>query len=181
MIELGLWQVRTYSEALVGTFIPVFNLLDMIQTGVLIVTVYWGYKNKSMLSEDGKKLLYGVLAILGFLLITVIFARVVHQSQHVDYTIHALWQNNYFQTGLSLLWSGLAIVFMVLSKRYMHRTLWMAGFGLLLVVVLKLFFVELAHSGTIERIVSFMVVGTMLLLIGYFVPMPPNKEEENVR
>jgi uncharacterized membrane protein len=54
----------------------------------------------------------------------------------------------------------------------------MAGFGLLIVVVLKLFFVELAHSGTIERIISFMVVGTILLLIGYFVPMPPSKEEE---
>lgn len=57
----------------------------------------------------------------------------------------------------------------------------MAGFGLLIVVVFKLFSVELAHSGTIERIISFIVVGTLLLLIGYLVPMSPNKEEENVR
>ena len=60
----------------------------------------------------------------------------------------------------------------------------MAGFGLLILVVLKLFFVELANSGTIERIISFIVVGTLLLLIGYFVPLPPNveknKEKEGV-
>ncbi len=181
LFALGLWQFKAFSQVLEGSYIPFFNLLDMMQIAVLAVMAYWGYKNKSLLSEDGTKLLYGVLAIIGFLLLTVIFARTVHQSQHIAYTIHALWQSNYFQTGLSLLWSGLTIVFMVLSKRYMHRTLWMAGFGLLIVVVLKLFFVELASSGTIARIISFMVVGPLLLLIGYFVPMPPSKEENDAK
>jgi len=178
VLVLGLWQFTAFSQVLDGSYIPLFNLLDMMQIAVLAVMAYWGYKNKSQLSEDGTTLLYSLLAIMGFLLITVMFARTVHQSQHVAYTLHALWQSNYFQTGLSLLWSALAIVFMVLSKRYMHRTLWVAGFGLLIVVVLKLFFVELVNSGTIERIISFMVVGMLLLLVGYFVPMPPHKEEK---
>jgi len=178
VLTLGLWQFKAFSLVLEGSYIPLFNLLDMMQIAVLSVMAYWGYKNKSQLSEDGTTLLYSLLAIMGFLLITVMFARTVHHSQHIAYTIHTLWQSNYFQTGLSLLWSALAIVFMVLSKRYIHRTLWMAGFGLLIVVVLKLFFVELANSGTIERIVSFMVVGMLLLLVGYFVPMPPHKEEK---
>jgi uncharacterized membrane protein len=178
LIALGLWQLRAFGLASVGTYIPVFNLLDMMQIGVLAVMAYWGYRNKSVLSEDGRKSLSIILAIIGFLLITVIFARVVHYTQDVAYSLHALWQSNFFQTGLSLLWSLIAIVLMVLSKRYAHRVLWMAGFGLLIVVVLKLFFVELANSGTIERIISFMVVGTLLLLIGYFVPMPPSEKEE---
>jgi len=176
LIALGLWQLRAFGLASVGTYIPLFNLLDMMQIGVLSVMAYWGYRNKNVLSEDGRKSHYIILAIIGFLLITVIFARVVHHTQDVAYSLHALWQSNYFQTGLSLLWSLIAIVLMVLSKRYAHRVLWLAGFGLLIVVVLKLFFVELANSGTIERIISFMVVGTLLLLIGYFVPMPPSKE-----
>jgi hypothetical protein len=41
----------------------------------------------------------------------------------------------------------------------------------------KLFFVELANSGTIERIVSFIVVGVALLVIGYFVPLPPKQDQ----
>jgi len=178
LIALELWQLRAFGLASVGTYIPLFNLLDMIQVGVLVVMGYWGYLHKNVLSEDGNKSLYGVLSIMGFMLITVIFARAVHHAQDIAYSIHALWQSDYFQTGLSLLWSFIAIVFMILSKRYMHRMLWMAGFGLLIVVVLKLFFVELVNSGTIERIVSFMVVGTLLLLIGYFVPLPPSKNEK---
>jgi uncharacterized membrane protein len=180
LIVLGLWQFRAFGLASVGTYIPLFNLLDMMQIGVLAVMAYWGYRHKNVLSEDGNKSLYIVLAIFGFLLITVIFAREVHHTQDVAYNIHALWQSNYFQTGLSLLWSLIAIVLMVLSKRYANRVFWMAGFGLLIVVVFKLFFIELAHSGTIERIVSFMVVGTLLLLIGYFVPMPPTQEETDL-
>jgi len=51
-----------------------------------------------------------------------------------------------------------------------------------LVVVAKLFLIELANSGTIERIVSFIAVGLILLAIGYFVPLPAeNKREESNR
>jgi len=179
LIALGLWQFRAFGLAYVGTYYtPLFNLLDMMQIGVLVVMAYWGYRHKNVLSEDGSKSLYGVLSVMGFMLITVIFARVVHHAQNIAYSIPALWQSDYFQTGLSLLWSLVAIILMVLSKRYAHKVLWMAGFGLLIVVVLKLFFVELANSGTIERIISFMVVGTLLLLIGYFVPMPPSEKAE---
>jgi uncharacterized membrane protein len=178
LIALGLWQLRAFGLASVGTYFPVFNLLDMIQIMILSTMAYWGYRHKSVLSEEGRKSLYILLAGMGFLLMTVIFARVIHHTQDVAYNVHALWQSDYFQTGLSLLWSLIAIVLMMLSKRYTYRVLWMAGFGLLIVVVLKLFFVELANSGTIERIISFMVVGTLLLLIGYFVPMPPSEEED---
>jgi RarD protein len=44
---------------------------------------------------------------------------------------------------------------------------------LLGVVVLKLFFIELADHGGLYRIVSFIVVGLLLLVVGYFAPVPP--------
>jgi uncharacterized membrane protein len=46
---------------------------------------------------------------------------------------------------------------------------------LLGVVVAKLFFVELADHGGIYRIVSFIGVGVLLLLVGYFAPVPGSK------
>ena len=51
------------------------------------------------------------------------------------------------------------------------------GAALLGVVVLKLFFVELADSGGLYRIVSFIVVGLLLLMVGYFAPVPPSRKE----
>ena len=40
------------------------------------------------------------------------------------------------------------------------------------VVVVKLFTVELADRGGLYRIVSFIGVGLLLLIVGYFAPVP---------
>jgi uncharacterized membrane protein len=49
----------------------------------------------------------------------------------------------------------------------------MVGAGLLGIVVIKLFLVDLASHGTVERIVSFVAVGLLMLIIGWFAPLPP--------
>jgi len=164
-------------EALSSTaYIPLFNPLDLMQAVVLAVMYYWVAKNKTTFGKTSSMQFYVILAFVVTLFIAVIFARSVHMFRNVSYTLYSLWQDDYFQSGLSILWSIIAIVLMLLSKRYKSRPLWLAGFGLLILVVLKLFFVELASSGTVERIVSFMVVGTLLLVIGYFVPLPPSED-----
>jgi uncharacterized membrane protein len=43
-------------------------------------------------------------------------------------------------------------------------------------VVVKLFLVDLSGVGTVERIVSFIVVGVLMLVIGYLSPVPPKQE-----
>jgi uncharacterized membrane protein len=46
--------------------------------------------------------------------------------------------------------------------------------------VLKLFLVDLSNTGTVARIVSFIGVGLLLLVVGYFSPAPPReKRQEN--
>ena len=50
---------------------------------------------------------------------------------------------------------------------------WLAAAGLMAVVVGKLFLVDLSNAGTIERIVSFVGVGVLMLVIGYLAPAPP--------
>jgi uncharacterized membrane protein len=180
-----LWELWAfgYSPDVLRVYFPVFNGLDGVQIGVLGVIAWWAYRFGRGLSDAARSALYLVTVLESAMLISVIFARAIHAYRHVPYAADALWHDLYFQTGLSLLWSATAILLMLLSKRYESRSLWMVGFGLLGVVVLKLFFVELANSGTIERIVSFIVVGVLLLLIGYFVPLPPkaksDKEENN--
>ncbi|MBR4876436.1 MAG: DUF2339 domain-containing protein, partial [Rhodocyclaceae bacterium] len=56
------------------------------------------------------------------------------------------------------------------------RPLWIAGAALMGVVVCKLFLVELANRGGIERIVSFIIVGLLLLFVGWFAPVPPKEK-----
>jgi uncharacterized membrane protein len=43
----------------------------------------------------------------------------------------------------------------------------------MIVVVAKLFLVDLSNVGTVARIASFISVGVLLLVTGYFAPLPP--------
>ena len=180
LLLLAVWQMVAlgYAPDFLNSYFPLFNLLDITQVGVLLLAIYWYISFKKYLEPSIKDVVLGAIGVGIFILFSVMFARGVHYYQEIPYHVETLWHSPYFQTGLSLLWSVTAIALMLLSKRYAHRMLWIVGFGLLGVVVLKLFFVELASSGTIERIVSFMVVGVLLLLIGYFVPMPPSENKD---
>jgi uncharacterized membrane protein len=53
----------------------------------------------------------------------------------------------------------------------------MAGATLLAVVVFKLFTVDLASLSTLSKIGTFLAVGLLLLLVGYFSPVPPAHPE----
>ncbi len=175
---LGLYELKALGD-LPGSehYIPLLNALDLLQFGIVGVALWWLNRLTYPLDRTTKRVLWGGAALTGLVVLSAVFARAVHLYRETPYTLHGLWHDLYFQSGISILWSIVAIVTMLLSKRLTNRTLWSAGFGLLGVIVLKLFFVELAGSGTIERIVSFIVVGLLLLLIGYFVPIPPEEKE----
>ena len=63
---------------------------------------------------------------------------------------------------------------MAATRRHL-RPLWITGALLMAVVVAKLFMVDLSGVGTVERIVSFIGVGLLMLLVGYLSPVPPRR------
>jgi uncharacterized membrane protein len=65
---------------------------------------------------------------------------------------------------------------MTLAARQRWRYVWLVGVGLMIVVIAKLFLVDLSSVGTVPRILSFMVVGGLLLATGYLAPLPPKRE-----
>ena len=81
------------------------------------------------------------------------------------------------QAALSIFWSVLALCAMVAATRLRVRALWVVGASLMAVVVAKLVLVDLSNTGTVERIVSFIGVGVLMLLIGYVSPVPPRISE----
>ncbi|PCJ30194.1 MAG: hypothetical protein COA90_10015 [Gammaproteobacteria bacterium] len=114
---------------------------------------------------------------MSFMWINIVIARTVHAFASVTYTQKAIMGSGIFQMSTSIVWSVLAIILMVAALKKSSRMFWFAGAGLLALVVLKLFFIDLAESGSISRIVSFLVVGGLMLLVGYFSPLPPKKEQ----
>jgi len=66
---------------------------------------------------------------------------------------------------------------MLFASRNKLRPLWIVGAALVGVVLVKMFFIDLGASGTVERIVSFLVVGSLLVATGYFSPIPEKYAE----
>jgi uncharacterized membrane protein len=111
-------------------------------------------------------------AAAGFVWLNAILIRAFHHYGGVPYRFDAWADSLAVQTGITLLWTAIALVAMWLAARGSARTAWMAGAALLAAVVLKLLLVDLSGSGSVTRIVSFIGVGVLMLVIGYVAPLP---------
>lgn len=121
-----------------------------------------------------------LLALISFWVISSMLVRTLHAFIGTplwnigSYDINGgAWSSEQVQTGLTILWTLLALVATIIASRYKQRALWFMGVGLLGVVVLKLVLVDLSQTEAIWRVVSFLGAGSLILLIGYLAPLPP--------
>ncbi|CAN5478456.1 DUF2339 domain-containing protein [soil metagenome] len=124
----------------------------------------------------GRKALV-VLALLGFVMINSVWLRLAHHWLGVGWAPEALLDSFVVQTGLAILWTLLALAMTIAAHRRGMRVLWIAGATLLGLVVVKLILIDLTNAGGAARIVAFMVVGGLMLVVGYVAPLPPRREE----
>jgi uncharacterized membrane protein len=73
------------------------------------------------------------------------------------------------QAWISLVWGAYAILLIVLGLMRFGKQVRLAGLLTILVVVIKLFLVDLAQLQAIWRILLFMGFGSVLLLVGYLI------------
>lgn len=116
-------------------------------------------------------------AVAAFWWLNSLLIRSLHHWAGTPMWEHGALDSGLVQTSLTILWTLLALLVMLMATRRagpaLARPVWLCGAGLLAVVVLKLFFVDLSNIGTLERIVSFLGVGLLMLVIGYVSPLPP--------
>ena len=158
-------------------YIPFINPIDLAQAMVLFGLHAWLQAADDV--ETQRETGYpALLAVLAFVWLNSIVLRSIHHWADVPYTAHELFNSIVVQAAFSLLWTVTAMALMLTATRKMQRKLWMIGVVLLAVVVGKLFLLDLANSGTIARIVSFLGVGALIMLIGYIAPVPPGDTEK---
>ncbi len=115
-----------------------------------------------------------VLAGLAFVAVNTVWLRVVHQYWGVPWSAGRLFASFLVQAGYSILWTVMAMGLMVWAHRRHARPVWMGGAALMGLTVAKLFLVDLSNRGGSERIVAFIAVGALMLVVGYFAPIPPS-------
>ena len=183
---LGAWSLFTNASSSGNTsplpYLPLLNPLDLGQALVLLILLrYWRFL-RAVASPDFSRIDPRVplpaLAMLAFIWLNAALLRTLHQWFHVPLVFEDLMASTLVQTCLSLFWSVLALITMLLAARNRNRLVWLVGAVLLGVVIAKLFLVDLSRVGSVERIVSFVGVGLLMLVVGYFSPLPPAREPQ---
>jgi uncharacterized membrane protein len=186
-LYLAAWSVLTNAVSAGDSaplpYVPLLNPLDLGQALILLVLLrYWRFLRAVDTPDTAridKRVPLPGLAALTFIWLNALLLRTLHQWFGVAFNFDALMASTLVQTCLSLSWTVLALTAMLIAARKRERIVWLVGASLLVVVIAKLFLIDLSRIGSVERIISFVGVGLLMLIVGYFSPLPPARESRS--
>lgn len=172
-----LWSAHSPGGAAPLPWVPVLNPLD--GTSALILAALWHWwrtlerERLRAPSAQATGVAQAIFGTLGFLWVNVALLRALHHAWAIPYAWDPLFHSDQVQTALAVLWGLVGVGLLLLARRLQSRPFWIAGAIVLAAVVVKLLTVDLGASGTLERILSFLAVGGLLVSIGWWSPLPP--------
>ncbi|MGU7779351.1 DUF2339 domain-containing protein [Burkholderia sp. PU8-34] len=173
---LWLWSIASVSsdgDASPLFWLPLLNPLDVAQLLIFVAIATW-LRRLTTLGVAWRPPAIGYAAVATvFLWFNAMLLRTLHHWTGVPYTLDDIAHSTLVQASVSVFWTVCALATMIWATRRRLRPLWFVGAALLALTVVKLFLFDLSHVKGVERIVSFIGIGVLLLLIGYFSPLPP--------
>lgn len=182
----GLWNFTQNGNMEPLPYLPILNPLDLTTGFAMLLGV--GCYNMLKTGTDQAHVpaflakLPSMAAWSGFVWLNLMLLRSAAHYLHLPYQAEALYGSQFIEAMLSLVWAVSAMVLMRFACGQWatpSRPLWVTGALLLVAVVAKLFLVDLANSGSVERIVSFVGVGLLMVGIGYLAPFPTPPADAN--
>jgi uncharacterized membrane protein len=179
LVAVGCLFVAVYSDgnAKPLPYVPLLNPTDLAIALGLAACAMWltRIRQSDIVLPPAARNERWVLALaaIGFVAVNTVWLRVAHHYAGVPWDAGALFDSFLVQAGYSILWTLIALGLMVGSHRRALRGAWMLGAGLLVFTVAKMFLIDLSNRGGSERIFVFIAVGVLMLVVGYFAPMPP--------
>ncbi|CAI8944977.1 putative membrane protein [Pseudomonas sp. IT-196MI5] len=161
-------------------YVPLINPLELGLLFALFGVYVWSRSAMTQLAvrkDYAAKATQGVIGASLFVFFTALVMRTAHHWSGVPFDLDLLLASMRVQAGLSIVWTLMALSLMIGGHLRRRREVWLIGAALIGVVVAKLFFVELSNRGGLARIVSFIGVGVLLLVVGYFAPLPPKRSD----
>ncbi|MBK5474705.1 DUF2339 domain-containing protein [Pseudomonas sp. TH21] len=173
------WLANSFSDGTANPlpYVPLLNPLDLGLLFALLGVYLWSRSVAPQRGPRAELIAQGVAGVSLFAFFTALVMRTAHHWGGVPFHLDALLASMLVQAGLSIVWTLIALGLMIGGHLRHRREVWLIGAVLIAVVVAKLFFVELSNRGGLARIVSFIGVGGLLLVVGYFAPLPPKRAE----
>ncbi|MDR0777649.1 MAG: DUF2339 domain-containing protein [Azonexus sp.] len=180
-LYLWVWVANAFSagDAAPLPYVPLLNPLElMLWLALFAVALWWrALQASAPVRQLPPRAAQTVAGLTGLAILTATVLRACHHYAGVEWRFDALYDARLVQAALAITWALCGVGAMVLGHERRSRALWVAGAMLMGVVVGKLFFVDLAERGGLFRIISFISVGVLLLVVGYFAPVPPRLDE----
>lgn len=165
-------------------YVPLLNPLDISVALCLAALGLWwtslDLQQRGHLLSIHERAPLAFIAALIFLWLNAALIRALHHNWGTPITAHGIMNSTLVQASLSIFWGLLGFTAMTIAARQKWRYVWMVGAALMIVVVAKLFLIDLSSIGTIARITSFLTVGVLLLVTGYLAPLPPRAAGDEV-
>jgi uncharacterized membrane protein len=164
-------------------YLPLINPLDLA-VGLCLASgaLWWTSLDASQRSRAWPfdvRWLIAAVGALAFFWLNAALIRALHHNAGAPITLYGIARSQLVQAALSIFWAVLGFVAMTLAARKQWRYVWIVGAALMIVVVAKLFLIDLSNVGTIARIVSFLTIGALFVITGYLAPLPPKRPTES--
>jgi uncharacterized membrane protein len=161
-------------------YLPLLNPLDVcVALAIAALAMWWSALEPSQRASLWRldvRVLIALAAGIVFLWLNAALIRTLHHNWGAPITAYGIANSQFVQSALSIFWGVLGFAAMTVAARQRWRYVWIVGVGLMGVVVVKLFLVDLSSIGTVARIASFITVGLLLVITGYFAPLPPKRD-----
>jgi uncharacterized membrane protein len=163
-------------------YVPLLNPLDLTVALALTASALWwtalSKAQRATVWRADARVLIAIVAGVVFLWLNAALIRTLHHNFGAPITWLGMARSQLVQAALSIFWAVLGFAAMTLAARKRWRYVWIVGVALMLVVVAKLFLVDLSNVGTLGRTVSFLTIGALIVVTGYLAPLPPRPVQE---
>jgi len=158
-------------------YIPLLNPTELFSLIAFGAFWRWHTTNK-WIKPEAKNFTVVLLAVALFLFVNLGIARIIHHLSDVAWSFNGMYRSTPVQITYSIFWGIMGFVFTITGNRKGSRLLWLAGALFFALVLVKLFFVDLASTQNVIRMITFVSVGGLLIIVGYFAPVPPAKKDK---
>jgi uncharacterized membrane protein len=153
-------------------WLPILNPLELTQIAAIVLVVRCIADGvDGDLRDNG---VYTLLLGFGFVALSAATLRATHHLGGEAWDASMLTRA-LPQSALSIVWTVLGIVTMLIGARHARRATWIAGASVLGLVLGKLLLIDMRFLGDLWGIVSLLGVGALFVAVGFFAPMPPRE------
>ncbi|MFW0927833.1 MAG: DUF2339 domain-containing protein [Providencia rettgeri] len=190
-VAIGLIILSAYANLEDGkltfwNYIPLINPLDeagLFSIAALILMQKGFVQKIRKATEVDYWIIRGLLVsiiLLSAFWFNGILIRAVADFAGLSWNYAVLYDSRLIQTVLSISWALAALLCIVIAAMKKSRIWWFMGASIFACVIAKLFLVDIHGQGGISRAISFIGVALLILIVGYFSPLPPKDIKEKV-